>query len=357
VDFEFSEEQGDLRSLAAKVLGEHTDPARIKAVERADGIDRELWAALAQAGLLGVALPEAVGGAGFGIMEAALVCEQIGRYVAPVPYLATVVLGALPLAAAGARLDDVLPGVVAGDTVLTAALQEPGGRDPLRPATSIGAGTRLTGTKVAVPYAALADYMIVSATGGLYLLDPNVDGVTIEPARGTARLPQGRVVLDRAVAQRLDLDVASLYRWAIAGMCATAVGVCDRALRITADYISQREQFGKAIATFQGATMRAADAYIDTEALRITTWSAIWRLAEGRPADEALAIAKFWAADGGQRVVHAAQHLHGGMGVDTDYPIHRYFLWAKDLELALGGATAQLRRLGRSLADAAKTGG
>jgi alkylation response protein AidB-like acyl-CoA dehydrogenase len=128
------------------------------------------------------------------------------------------------------------------------------------------------------------------------------------------------------------------------------VGVLDEALRITADYISNRKQFDKPIATFQGATLHAADAYIDTEATRVTTWSAIWLLSESRPADEELAIAKFWVADGGQRVVHACQHLHGGIGVDTDYPIHRYFLWAKELELSLGGATPQLLRIGESLA-------
>ena len=85
---------------------------------------------------------------------------------------------------------------------------------------------------------------------------------------------------------------------------------------------------------------RAADAYIDTEAVRLTAWQAAWRLSEGRPATEEVAVAKFWAAEGGQRVAHAAQHLHGGIGVDLDYPLHRYFLWAKQLELTLGGATA-----------------
>jgi alkylation response protein AidB-like acyl-CoA dehydrogenase len=143
---------------------------------------------------------------------------------------------------------------------------------------------------------------------------------------------------------------AFLYRHGLAGICATAVGLFDEAVRITAAYISEREQFGKPIATFQGATLRAADAYIDSRAITVAAWSAIWRLATGRDADDALAIAKFWVADGGQRVAHACQHLHGGMGVDTDYPIHRYFLWAKELELALGGATPQLLRLGASIA-------
>ena len=126
--------------------------------------------------------------------------------------------------------------------------------------------------------------------------------------------------------------------------------MCTAALEMTAKYTSEREQFGKKIASFQAVGQRAADAYIDTEAVRLTTWQAAWRLSEDLSAAEEVAVAKFWAAEGGQRVVHAAQHLHGGLGVDRDYPLHRYFLWAKQLELTLGGATASLLRLGRALA-------
>jgi alkylation response protein AidB-like acyl-CoA dehydrogenase len=120
---------------------------------------------------------------------------------------------------------------------------------------------------------------------------------------------------------------------------------------MTAEYTKTREQFERPIATFQAVGQRAADAYIDTEAIRLTAWQAIWRLAEDLPAAAEVAVAKFWAAEGGQRVVHAAQHLHGGMGVDRDYPLFRYFLLAKQLELTLGGTTPQLLALGRILAD------
>ena len=121
--------------------------------------------------------------------------------------------------------------------------------------------------------------------------------------------------------------------------------------RIRAEFLpSEREQFGAKLGTFQAVGQRVADAYIDTEAIRLTGLQAAWRLSAGLPAAEAVAVAKFWAAEGGQRVVHAAQHLHGGIGVDRDYPLHRYFLWAKQLELTLGGATPQLLRLGSMLA-------
>ena len=135
-----------------------------------------------------------------------------------------------------------------------------------------------------------------------------------------------------------------------AAICAIQTGVCEEALAITARYVSEREQFGSKLGTFQAVAQRVADAYIDTEAIRLTAWQAIWRLSEGLDADDELMTAKFWTADGGQRVVHAAQHLHGGIGMDLDYPIHRYFRWAKVLELTLGGASASLLRLGASLA-------
>jgi alkylation response protein AidB-like acyl-CoA dehydrogenase len=142
-----------------------------------------------------------------------------------------------------------------------------------------------------------------------------------------------------------------LLERATVAYCAVMVGVCEEAVRLTAEYTKTREQFGRVIASFQAVGQRAADAYIDTEAIRLTAVQAAWRLATGLPAAEEVAVAKFWAADGGQRVVHAAQHLHGGMGVDRDYPLHRYFLWAKQLELTLGGATAHLRHLGALLAS------
>ncbi len=136
------------------------------------------------------------------------------------------------------------------------------------------------------------------------------------------------------------------------GLAALQLGIAEEALRRTAAYTSQRKQFGKPIGSFQGVSLRAADAYIDVEALRSTLWQAIWRLEEGLPATAQVAAAKWWACRGGQRVVHSAQHLHGGIGADLDYPIHRYFLWARQVELTLGGAAPQLARIGAQLATA-----
>jgi 3-oxocholest-4-en-26-oyl-CoA dehydrogenase beta subunit len=142
----------------------------------------------------------------------------------------------------------------------------------------------------------------------------------------------------------------SMVEAATVGACAVMSGLAAEAVRITGEYTTAREQFGRPIATFQAVGQRAADAYVDAQGIRLTMLQAAWRQAAGVPADREVAVAKYWASAGGQRVVHAASHLHGGMGVDRDYPLHRYFLLAKQLELYLGGTSRQLLALGAILA-------
>ena len=369
MDFAFNEEQDDLKGLVEKILEGELTLERLKEAEAGDdNFDRELWAKLAEAGVLGIAVPEAQGGGGYGFLEAAIVLEQIGRTVAPVPYYASVVLGALPIAHFGtdAQKDAHLPGIASGEVIFTAALAE-AGADPLKPVTTAkrdGDGWTLDGMKDNVPSGPLAHRVLVPAStddGGVIvaILDPEAKGVTRERQDTTSHHPEARLTLKGA--KVADADVlgsaaqgAEVLDWlvqrATAALCAIAVGVCEEAVRMTAEYTKTREQFDRPIATFQAVGQRAADAYIDTEAIRLTGWQAIWRLSEELPAAAEVAVAKFWASEGGQRVVHAAQHLHGGMGVDRDYPLHRYFLWAKWLELSLGGATRQLLIIGRHLA-------
>lgn len=369
MDFSYTPEQEELRALARQVLADHATPRRVEAVEATDErIDRELWAAMAGAGLLGVAVPEEHAGGGLGIAELCLLLEEVGRSVAPVPAYATLVLGALPVAAFGTPAQRVrlLPGVVDGAVLLSGALTEPRALDPLQPVTSASAdgdGWRLEGVKMTVPVAEAAAEVVVSAAvpadggTGLFLLDPHGPGVTLQRQEVTHREAQYLVTLDGARAERLGGGdaLAWLVRRATVGLCAMQVGVTERALRMTAEHTSSREQFGRPLSAFQAVSQRAADAYVDVEGIRITTQAAVWRLAEGpdEAADEAIAIAKFWAADAGQRVVHAAQHLHGGVGVDVSYPLHRSFLWAKHIELSLGGATHQLLKLGELIAGPA----
>ncbi len=370
MDFSFTEEQVATRDLAQQILDDRVTHERLKELEAGgESFDRDTWAELAKAGLLGIALPETVGGSGLGFVALSLLLEQVGRTVAPVPALPTIVLGALPIAEFGtdAQRQAHLPGVVAGDTVLTAALVELG-TDPAHPTTTAqrdGDGWELNGEKTCVPAGLIADRVLVPARAGdngsivVAIVDVSATGVTRERQDTTTGIPEAQLRLDGLRVGADDIlgdpsSGAAIVEWIVeradAGLASTATGVCEQALAMTAEYTKTREQFERPIATFQAVGQRAADAYIDTEAIRLTALQAAWRLEEGLPAAAEVATAKFWAADGGQRVVHAAQHLHGGIGVDRDYPLHRYFLWAKHLELTLGGATPQLLKLGAILA-------
>ena len=375
MDFSLSDEQQTIRDLAARIFEDRATVERVRDVEQSEErFDRALWAALAESNLLGIALPTDSGGSGFGIVEVCLILEQQGRRVVPLPLLPTVVMGALPIAEFGSASLRArwLPGVASGDLVLSAALAEAGANDPLRPrVTAVPThtdGWSLTGTKLAVPAAHLAARVLVPAravTGevGVFLVDPAGAGVELQPAETTNRERQSHLVMTDA---RVGADevlalpgegqrvVGWMLDRALVGLCALQVGVAEEALRLAAAYTTGRHQFGKPLATFQGVALKAADAYIDTEAMRATMWQAAWRLSEGLDASREVLVAKWWASDGGQRVVHITQHLHGGMGADVDYPVHRYFLWGKQIETTLGGASHQLARLGQAIAAGAR---
>ncbi len=373
MDFKLTDEQLAVSEAATGLLSGLVDAERIAAVEAsAERIDRELWHALADADLLGLGVPEADGGAGYGLTELCLLLEAQGNAVAPVPLWATLVLGALPLARFGseAQRGRWIPGVVAGDVLLTAALNgsasSPTSMPPVH-ATPSGSGWVLEGTELAVPQAHLADRIVVPARtedGGvlLALVDPQAPGVTLERAVTTNReihphlhlagvaVAPGDLLVDPDLGHSvLDFMLVA----ATIALCALQVGVCEAALTITAAYLNSRQQFGRPLSTFQGTMLRAADAAIDIEAMRVTWQNAAWRFDTGRDAADAARVAKWQAAERGQRTVHATQHLHGGMGADISYPIHRYFLWGKQIELLLGGPSAQLARLGAGIAEQA----
>jgi 3-oxocholest-4-en-26-oyl-CoA dehydrogenase beta subunit len=381
MEFTFSDEQQAVRQAAETIITGLVTPDRVRAVEGTDErVDRQLWAELAKADLLGIALPEADGGGGLGLVELAIVLEAQGRVVAPVPLWATLVLGALPIAEFGSESlrAAVLPRVIAGDALLTAALADvadelvsDGTLRPTQPRVTADltpdndGSVRLTGTAVSVPYAHVADRVLIparTADGGRVVaaVDPSAPGVTLERAITTNREVHPHLHLDGVTVAAADLladgDPAAGERvvgWMLnrawTGLCALQVGVTEAAVAQTAEYLNNREQFGKPLSTFQGTMLRAADAAIDTESMRVTLWQAAWRLDHGLDADRAVSVAAWFAKEAGQRAVHATQHLHGGMGADIDYPIHRYFLWGKQIELQLGAPSALLARLGRQV--------
>lgn len=370
MDFNPTDDQRALVELATRILAERATPARLAELEAAGSwLDDDLWRQLADAGIVGACLPEDVGGGGAGFTDLALLLEQVGAHVAPVPLFETVLCAALPLDAFGTpeqRRRD-LPDVAAGTALLTAALVETGRDDPRRPATTAtpdGDGWRLSGTKSCVPLAARARRILVPATAPdgrvvVALIEPAAPGATMRAQTATTGQPQAELELADVAVGAGDVLAGpdrgdDLLRWlldrALAGLAAMALGVSGKALALSASYTSTREQFGRPIASFQAVGHRLADAYIDVEAMRLTTLQAVWLLDSGLPASTEAQVAKWWAAEGGHRVAHAAQHVHGGVGVDLEYPLARYFRWSKQIEMTLGAATAQLLRIGANLA-------
>ena len=369
MDFALSDEQVEIRDLAARLFDDAATQERLREVEASDsaGFDRKLWATLAEAGLLGVAIPEDAGGLGFGVFEASLILEQAGRTVAPVPLVsllpATVMLSRY--AVKTPSVATLLGEVAAGSKLVTLALVEVLG-DPLAPVTQArrdGAEWVIDGEKTCVPAGLYADYFLVSATlegssdGAVFLVPADAAGlsrdaqpmITYAP-ESTLKLAGVRVGEDALIGPADGSALGFLVSVATAATCSAMVGGSSHAVKLTAEYTQTREQFGHPIALFQAVGQRAADAFIDAQGIRLTSIQASWLLAEGLPADKEVAVAKYFAAEAGQRVARAAQHLHGGIGVDRDYPLHRYYLWAKQMELTLGSGTRQLTRLGELIA-------
>jgi alkylation response protein AidB-like acyl-CoA dehydrogenase len=352
MDFAIPESEQELAGLTRRIAGDHLTQARLRAGDAtADHVDRDLLSALASAGVLGADL---------GVLGECAVLVELGRLVAPVPYLYSIAVGARALAHFGS--DELAAQAADGTLVVTAALTEELADSPDVPVTRAsrdGEGWVLTGAKSVVPHGMAADAILVPADTDdgprVFVVRPTDEGVALE----------AQVVVDGDTEAALDLGSVRLaddrllggdgtVPWLLAratvGLCAHQLGVLERALELTAAYAREREQFGRPIGSFQAVAQRLADAYIDVEAVRLTTWEAAWRLHEGLPASTELATAKFWAADAGHRVAHTAVHVHGGAGIDMDGNLHRYFVAAKRNEFSLGSATAQLRRLGAELA-------
>jgi alkylation response protein AidB-like acyl-CoA dehydrogenase len=344
MDFGFDADQEALRELAKRALANAKDP----------------WAELTRAGLTGVMLPADAGGAGLGFVEQCLVFEQAGRAAAPAAIVPSLIAGA-----ALARL-----GVTEALDRATLALHELGATTTIARAPESG-GWTLDGVKVAVPALERATQIIVPARldGAVVLARVAADAPGLRREAGVStdettvhRLTfDGVTVGDAALLAREDGGAPTLewiVRHVTVGFAAYELGIAARQLEMTAEHVLRRQQFGKPIGLFQAVGQRCADMHIDVESLRLATWEAAYLLASdgnepSAKVDAAVATAAFWAADAGARVAVGAQHLHAGIGFDRAYPLYRYFLAAKRVELELGGATQQLARLGRILATEA----
>ncbi|MEU3001180.1 acyl-CoA dehydrogenase family protein [Streptomyces sp. NPDC006995] len=389
MDFTFTEEQQAAVEAARAVFSDVApDRAPSPALTRgavAEDIDRRLWHELARTDLLGLTLSPDHGGAGLDPIALCLVLRESARVLARVPLLESCAV-AMALQRYGDRTlaAELLPRAGRGELILTIGASGRTGHDPAELAVSAkpygdgdedgdggddgpdneGSGWVLDGVQTAVPWAQVADWIAVPAhtTGGrqvLALVPRTRDGVTLADQVSTngERLAEVRLEAVRVEAREL-IAAAGCWDWLrsllTTGTCALALGLGERVLAMTADYTGKREQFGFPVATFQAVAIQAADRYIDLRAMEATLWQAAWRISTGSggplPAAGDVAVAKIWASDGVRRVVQTAQHLHGGFGADTDYPLHRYHAWAKQIELSLGPAAAHEEALGDLLA-------
>jgi 3-oxo-4-pregnene-20-carboxyl-CoA dehydrogenase alpha subunit len=305
------------------------------------------WAALVSGGVTALGVPERLGGDGVGLPEITTALTEIGRHGTVSPALATLGLGLLPLldAASDAQQDRYLAGV-AGGGVLTAALNEPGAALPDRPATTLADG-RLDGIKVAVAFAEQADWLLVTADTGVAVVAPSADGVTLTKTSTSNGGDEYSVAFrDVAADAVLDITVHRVNQLALAAVGAFAAGLVAGALRLTADYVAARHQFGRPLSTFQTVAAQLAEVYIASRTLDLAATSVVWRLAEGRDADEDLDVLGYWLASQAPPVMQTCHHLHGGMGMDITYPMHRYYSTIKDLTRLLGGPSRRLELVG-----------
>jgi 3-oxo-4-pregnene-20-carboxyl-CoA dehydrogenase alpha subunit len=318
-------------------------------------LDRDIsWQALVDGGITALPVPERLGGDGVGLPEVATVLTEVGRHGAITPALATLGLAVVPLLdlASDEQQDRFLAGVAKGG-VLTAALNEPGAALPDRPATAF-AGGRLSGTKIGVGYAEQADWMLVTADSTVVVVSPKTDGMQLVRTPTSNGSEEYAVTFDDVAVPDSDVltDAAPhrVNRLALAAIGAYAEGLVAGALRLTADYVANRKQFGKPLSTFQTVAAQLAEVYIASRTIDLAAKSVIWQLSEeGRPPADAeadLDLLGYWVTSQAPPVMQICHHLHGGMGMDVTYPMHRYYSTIKDLTRLLGGPSHRLDLLG-----------
>ncbi|GFG74253.1 acyl-CoA dehydrogenase family protein [Mycobacterium botniense] len=326
-------------------FGSATTPAEQARSNQGSG-----WDALVTGGVAALPLPERLGGDGVGLPEVATALTEIGRHGLISPALATLGFGVVPLVdlASGEQQDRFLTGVAQGG-LLTAALNEPGDALPDNPATTF-VHRRLSGTKIGVAYAQQADWMLVTTDSAVVVVSPTADGVQL------VRTPTSNGS-DEYVVRFTDVVIpedhvlvgaesSRVNQLALAMIGAYADGLVAGALRLTADYVANRHQFGKPLSTFQTVAAQLAEVYIASRTIDLVAKSVIWRLAEGRDADDDLDVLGYWLTAQAPSAMQICHHLHGGIGVDITYPMSRYYSTIKDLTRFLGGPSHRLDLVG-----------
>lgn len=353
MDFQYTEEQQALADLTRQILADKVDHESLRTLEAAgERIHRDAWASLAEAGVLAALLPESAGGAGVGMVGVGAVLEVVGAHAAPVPIYPSIAVSAQVIAEFGTPDQQaLLERIGTGELIVSAAIADLGGVVATNDHV-------LNGSASFVPTGLDAHHVLVATPTGVYLVDVAASGVEVVEMKTTSGYSEAQLVFNKVQLTETDLlgavadteQVVSMQRLADVAICALTTGICDGSLELLGTYANERQQFNRVIASFQAVSQRAGDSYIDTEAVRLTARSAAFHLdTDGSNADGQIAIARWWAAEAGHRVVHASTHIHGGVGVDRDYPLHRHFLMSRQLELTLGNAEQQLEKLGEIL--------
>lgn len=370
MDFIFSEEQRAITEAAAKVFENLCTDDHIKDLgANPCDLHSALWTQLAESGMLGLVIDEEYEGMGLTLLELATVLEQQGRHVAPVPLMSTLVECAMTLGDSdnGALKSELLPKVAAGELKLSA----------LRPYTGVqaaeslsaradGDGWVLNGRSGLSLYATHADGFVVDAGDAIVYVAKDAEHMTLTAQVAVSGEPTGFASFDNCHVSAEQViatgdEVARLrelqkQRGWIA-LSAIQTGVLEEGLKRAAAYVSERKQFGRPLGKFQAVSQQAANAYMQIEALRGAYWRALDFLEQGEDFRQAAAVAKYWAADSGHKAAHTFLHLHGGIGQDLEYPVHRFFLWAKFCERYLGGVDDLVIGLGDNvIAEASATG-
>ena len=356
MDFSFSEDQGAIRDLAKQILSDQATETRLNQLKaEGEGFDKNLWYQFAESGLLGMAIPESSGGSGFGLTELCLMLEEQGRYVAPMPLLPSLVLAALPIARFGSKeqQEKYLKPLACGEHILTAAFAEQSMPEAIRSEATVstnGDSLLLNGSRECVPYAGEARAILMPATDEsgktvLLLVDAQAAGVELTPQNSTHGEPLYTVhMADVAVRpQDVLVDAESgekALEWIIArgqvAAAATMVGVTEEALRRTAEYTTERKQFGKVIGSFQGLQHRAADLFAELELCKAIVLKGLRAVDAGDDLSGLASAVKAKLAQISQRATNEGVQMHGGIGMTDEYDIGFFIKRARVLEHTLG---------------------
>jgi alkylation response protein AidB-like acyl-CoA dehydrogenase len=358
MEFGLSESQEFLKDSARKFFAGECPGAEIRRLMETDtAYDAALWSKLTAQGYTGIIFPEESGGVGLGKVELMLLMEEAGRALLPGPFFSTVVLAGSVLEAVGtsAHKNQYLAPICRGEVRATVALVETSGSWNPRDAQLRATGGKLTGEKLFVSDAAIADFIVVVARDGVFVVDSKARGLKISPMSAmdlTRKLYA--VEFGNTPAERIgsSTDLTRAFDIATAALAAELVGGMQRTLDITVEYAKTRKQFGKPIGMFQAVQHQCADMYLETESSRSAVYYAAWALEENSPdAAAAVSIAKMYASDAARTVGNRGIQIHGGMGFTWENDLHLYYRRAKASETAFGDATFHRERIAQLVID------